>query len=197
MEGTKNPNYRHGGYLDNKPEYNSWRAMRERCNKPRYRRYDLYGGRGIKVCERWDNSQGGFLNFLKDMGKKPTPKHSIDRIDRDKDYTPENCVWATQSEQMSHTSRSVIVTIDGVTDNLTNHARRLGINRYTVQNRIDEGWTYEDAVKTPPNPAGVNFNHHRVAKPKCEVCGTLCRSSQNKFCSTACYLYHRWGFTRS
>jgi hypothetical protein len=67
-----------------------------RCENSNVERYPSYGGRGIKVCERW---RGSFKNFLADMGRKPTPKHSIDRIDVDGNYEPGNCRWATNSEQ--------------------------------------------------------------------------------------------------
>lgn len=85
------------------PEYNSWDAMIQRCCNPNTKRYHYYGGRGITVCERWRNS---FENFYADMGPKPTPKHSIDRINNDGNYEPGNCRWATQSEQNFNTRRS-------------------------------------------------------------------------------------------
>ena len=78
------------------PEYWVWVAMRQRCNNPKCPAYKHYGGRGIKVCKRWDS----FDNFIKDMGFRPSDKHSIDRIDVDGDYAPNNCRWATPLTQV-------------------------------------------------------------------------------------------------
>lgn len=78
------------------PEYRAWQSLKNRCTNPNARDYPYYGGRGIKVCQRWLNS---FENFLADMGRRPTPQHSLDRIDPDGDYEPSNCRWATKQEQ--------------------------------------------------------------------------------------------------
>lgn len=80
------------------PENNSWRAMRQRCLNPNAIQYKYYGGRGITICKRWDN----FASFLEDMGRKPTPRHSLDRIDNDGPYSPDNCQWSTHSEQVGN-----------------------------------------------------------------------------------------------
>lgn len=80
------------------PEYRTWAAMRARCNNPNTDYYHCYGGLGIKVCERWNK----FSNFMADMGPKPSPKHSIDRIDSKGNYEPQNCRWATNDEQAAN-----------------------------------------------------------------------------------------------
>jgi hypothetical protein len=81
----------------NTSEYNAWKNMKQRCNNSKRKDYVNYGGRGIKVCDRWLNS---FINFYKDMGSKPGPEYSIDRYpNNDGNYEPSNCRWATSTEQ--------------------------------------------------------------------------------------------------
>lgn len=89
---------KHGGYAkgERAPEIGSWQGMKDRCYKPSHKSFKNYGGRGISVCRRWLDS---YETFLADMGRKPTPQHTIDRIDNDGDYEPDNCKWSTPSEQ--------------------------------------------------------------------------------------------------
>lgn len=81
------------------PEYYSWSAMKQRCSNYKHVKYKDYGGRGIKVCARWEKS---FKNFINDMGLKPTKRHTIDRIDVNGNYEPKNCRWATPKQQRAN-----------------------------------------------------------------------------------------------
>ena len=104
VRGTK-----HG--MSGSSEYGTWRAIRSRCEKPEATSYLYYGGRGIKVCERWRES---FENFFADMGLKPTPKHTIDRIDNSGNYEPGNCEWKLMAEQAINKRKFRSVTSHGV-----------------------------------------------------------------------------------
>ena len=124
--------------------YHTWVMMRYRCNNPKHIWYKHYGGRGIKVCKRWsiaDRSGQGFLNFLADMGEKPTKDHQIDRKDNSLGYSPENCKWSTPKENSSNKRNNVIYKGEHATD----ASRRLtnGKNKMLVNLRIKQGWTIE------------------------------------------------------
>jgi hypothetical protein len=144
--GEKAPQYKHG--KRHSAEWRTWSNMKNRCMNPNYTKWDKYGGRGIKVCERWMNS---FENFYNDMGDKPSPLHSIDRINNDGDYEPSNCRWTTDQTQANNKSNNYMVTIGGVTDTLPNWCRNIGVvSRKMAYRRIFEGWDVEKAIKTPP-----------------------------------------------
>ena len=97
-EMMREKQYRHGG--KDRPIYTSFLSMKQRCYNPKNQAYHNYGGRGITVCDRWLEPNGqGFLNFLEDMGERPSDKHSLDRIDNDGNYTQDNCRWATRGMQ--------------------------------------------------------------------------------------------------
>jgi hypothetical protein len=128
-------------------EYNSWTCMRDRCNSPGDIGYANYGGRGIKVCERWNDS---FQNFIDDMGPKPSPRHTIDRIDGDGDYEPSNCRWATKREQRLNVRGIIRLTHGGETLTLNEWGQRLGINPQTITNRVRAGRSPADCLSQVP-----------------------------------------------
>jgi hypothetical protein len=124
-------------------EYRSWQMMKNRCCNPKYANWNIYGGRGITVCDRWLNS---FENFVADMGLKPTPKHSIDRIDGSGNYEPSNCRWANKKEQAENTSRNVFVKLNGETLTISDAARKIGIHQTKISWRLRNGWSLEKAL---------------------------------------------------
>ncbi len=108
-----------------------------------------YGGRGIKVCERWRV----FENFLADMGERPSVNHSIDRIDTNGNYEPNNCRWATRSQQAQNRRDTYRITLDGVTRPVTEWSAMYGVNDEAIKKRIRKGWDVETAVKKPIDPS--------------------------------------------
>lgn len=132
-------------YKTHHPLYNTLRHMKSRCNNPNEQWYHLYGGKGIKVCDRWCDS---FWNFLEDMGEKPSPQHSIDRIDSDGDYEPSNCKWSTPTEQSRNTSRNIMITYEGKTKCLTEWVEIFKKPIGVLRRRLDKGWLLKKAFTT-------------------------------------------------
>lgn len=128
-------------------EYSIWNAMRHRCGNPQNNAWADYGGRGITVCERWRES---FENFIADMGARPSPRHSIDRINNSAGYSPENCRWATQSEQMRNTRRTTFIVLDGARVPAISVYEKHGISRQLFDCRVSSGWDAVRAATTPP-----------------------------------------------
>jgi hypothetical protein len=143
-----------GGYKT--PEYASWKEMKRRCYNPRYREYHLYGGRGITICDRWRTS---FVNFLADMGKRPFPEASIDRINNAGNYEPGNCRWSTRLEQGQNTRKVRLLTFNGETMCLRAWARRIGITKRTLSVRLERGWPLDKALTTPRNESCIAHIH--------------------------------------
>jgi hypothetical protein len=144
----------HGAWSGNRPtpEWTAWSQMRYRCERPTHAQWLDYGGRGIAVCQRWRDS---FEAFLSDMGPRPTPRHSIDRIDNDRGYAPGNCRWATASEQNKNRRERqpviVSVTIDGETLSLDLALARYGVHRRTFYARVRAGSTIAEALTRGPS----------------------------------------------
>jgi hypothetical protein len=129
-------------------EYRIWCGMIQRCTNPNHDAYHRYGGRGVKICERWRQS---FSAFLQDMGPRPTPKYSLDRYPKnDGDYEPGNCRWATSKEQGRNTRVNHVVTFNGQTRCLAEWANITGIGEVTLRYRIAKfKWPIEKALTTP------------------------------------------------
>ncbi len=128
-------------------EHKTWGGIIQRCTNPKSPNFDIYGGRGIGVCDRWRNS---FSDFFSDMGPRPSPLHSIDRIDNDGDYRPENCRWATMSEQHRNYSQNALVEFNGKTQSVTEWSEENGIPFSALYKRLYElGWEIERAMITP------------------------------------------------
>ena len=137
--------YRHPRAGDGKtpPEYKSWVGAKQRCFNTKHARYADYGGRGISMCPRWANS---FLNFIRDMGPKPNPRATLERIDNDGDYEPGNCRWESYHQQTRNRRSNVMLTCNGVTLCLNDWAERVGIGRMTLTQRLRRGWSLERAL---------------------------------------------------
>lgn len=135
-------------------EYRIWRGMFERCYNKNKERYPNYGGRGIVVCERWND----FRNFIADMGLRPSPQYSIDRINNDGNYEPGNCRWADAITQTNNARSNRMFTHNGETLSIAQWARRAGIARTTMVMRlIYLKWPIGKAItkkpeKIPPVP---------------------------------------------
>ena len=124
-------------------EYRTWRSMLQRCSNPKIAKFYNYGGRGIKVCERWLK----FENFLADMGRRPDGM-SIDRIDVNRHYEPSNCRWATTIEQANNTRSNILLTFEGKTQSPKKWAEYLGIPVKRIYNRHGWGWPIELILST-------------------------------------------------
>jgi hypothetical protein len=126
------------------PAYNSWKGMMARCYNEGHMHFSSYGGRGIVVCDRWHD----FDCFAADMGERPEG-HSLDRINNDMGYSPENCRWATAKEQANNRRNNTVIEANGVEKTLSQWAEDLGTSASTISARINMGWSAEDAVSVP------------------------------------------------
>lgn len=141
-------------------EYRIWRGMRSRCENPANKAYPRYGGRGIAVCPEW----ASFERFIADVGRRPSPRYTLDRIDNGCGYAPGNVRWATIREQQQNTRRNHMVTFRGETLCLTEWERRLGFGRGVLKRRLSSGWLTEEAFTTPAG-ARMGVHSHRRNMP--------------------------------
>ena len=141
-------NTTHG--LSNTSLYNIWLNMKGRCCNLKNKRYQDYGGRGIEVCQHWRNSYEAFEEDVSKLPHYGEKGYTLDRIDNNGSYEPGNVRWATAKEQQNNTRRNHYLTYKGKTQTIAQWAEELGINRYTLYNRIlTYNWSIEKALITP------------------------------------------------
>lgn len=127
-------------------EHRTWRNIISRCHREQDKDYPRYGGRGITVCERWRES---FEAFLSDMGPRPSDRHSIDRLDNNGPYAPDNCAWNLMREQSRNRRNSTLITFNGETKNIVDWAASAGLCRVLIKHRLRAGWSVQDALTRP------------------------------------------------
>lgn len=133
------------------PEYTTWKGMKQRClneNSPVFRHY---GARGISVCAEWRNS---FEKFLSDVGKRPTPKHTLERLDNNGNYDPANCKWATRREQSLNRRVTVKLTHNGITKTLREWEAETGVHWHNIYCRMRQGHDSATCIKPGRLPYG-------------------------------------------
>lgn len=139
---------KHGFATHTKPrpvEYGVWRQMRKRCTSSSCHDWKYYGGKGIRICDRWKS----FDNFFADMGERPSPRHTLDRIDSNGHYEPANCRWATPVEQSNNRSCTVFLEHNGERLPIGEWSKRSGVPADTMWHRVKAGWSAEDAIAKP------------------------------------------------
>lgn len=140
--------------------YFTWMNMIQRCTNPKNPKYRIYGHRGIRVCERWLK----FENFLADMGERPFKNYSIDRINNNGNYEPENCRWASPQEQARNQTKTRLIKYNGKTQTLMEWAEETGIPHYNLHQRLSKlGWSIERALNEKAY-LGKNQSHKEAIK---------------------------------
>ena len=152
LENLAKRNTKHGQAPRGKTsaEYKAWKAMIQRCQNPQNPNWPDYGARGIRVCESWSE----FKVFLTDMGKRPSARHSLDRVDNNKGYEPRNCRWATKTQQSRNQRSNRVLAYKGVTRTVAGWAQVLGIKASTISSRLQRGWSVTRALGTPVSSRG-------------------------------------------
>lgn len=164
--------------MTNSSEYRSWCKMKARCYNPRDKRFKNYGARGILVCERW---RGSFQTFYDDMGPKPA-HYSLERIDNDGNYAPQNCKWIPMAEQAKNRTTVYEISFGGHTLSISGWARKLGISPSCLRFRlVNLNWPVEHALTFPASQGNNQMLRFTTSLPKersrLKFC---CKSSQNQ-----------------
>lgn len=185
--------------LSDTPEYGVWKSMRNRCQNKNVAAYKNYGGRGISVCPRWES----FECFIQDMGRRPSPKHTLDRIDNNGPYELANCRWTSYLVQARNQRRSQFLTAFGQTKLIVIWAEEIGIPYKTLWKRLKDGIDPERALTPTPLPSGLqvphaNFDRNRKTNRQLTAFGQtklLCEwAEQTGFSAAAIYqrIKHGW-----
>lgn len=148
-KGEKCIFYKHGHSQE--PLYDVYIQMVARCHNPKHKSFPAYGARGITVCEEWRNDRLKFIEWSLSNGYKKGL--SIDRINNDKGYSPENCRWTDRRTQQNNTRKNLLIKANGETHTLSEWARIRGLSKGTIKHRLDLGWDFEDSVMLPPSTA--------------------------------------------
>lgn len=165
LERCKASNTTHGHSRKTREGYGSWAAMLSRCLNPKATFYAAYGGRGIEVCNRWRHGEGdlsAFECFLADMGPRPSLEHSIERINIDGHYEPQNCHWATDYEQVRNRQRTVHIQLEGQTMVLKDALKHVGMREYRYQQYRGMGLGPQEAF----DKAVLAHKHHKLTKQR-------------------------------
>ena len=134
--------------------------MKTRCNNPKYDKYQYYGGKGIGICEDWANSYKAFEEWA--LANGYNDELTLDRVDVNGDYTPENCQWVSRKDQANNRTSNRMITYNGETKSLQRWADEIGMNYHTLSERIDAGWSVHDAMTKPVDtrflPTPITYN---------------------------------------
>lgn len=152
--------------------YKVWEGMKRRCNAPQSKNYHRYGGRGVKVCEEWSDYEA-FSAWAMANGYKHGL--TLDRVENDKGYSPENCRWATMKEQQNNRGNNQKITIDGVEKTVCQWAEEYGINPHTIRGRIKRGW---------PEAKAVQKSSRKARRVVCIETGKVYASARSAFKET-------------
>lgn len=137
--------------MDGTPEYLAWLSMRSRCTNPQHKAFHNYGGRGITVCSEWLEN---FESFYRDLGPRPGPGFSLDRVDNNLGYFAGNCRWSTKKEQANNVRHNRVLIFNGEPLTLAEAADKFKIKYSTLKRRLDQGLSPEEAVTRPVRPWG-------------------------------------------